>query len=1257
MKRATTIFILISLAAAGLFLPAGLQAQSLEVLCVCPDMTELGWMSLPACNSARLTRCGGGFSSADAGAVPNGGLLDAARVNALGLAAGGAFYTPRYGSGFASWYQNYDAFRSGWPEISWFSSSRPPMRKPGFVEAIVNKVRKVFVPKKQDPPTDEQISLEFKRWWIKPEELKKSDPTIGRLAGAVPAPENQNIDLNCSAKHGASIPPVYGMFFNSMYGGQAESTALKVERFPDGRAVYTDGSNTRWTYRPYGALGEKGDFYYRPPLGTSSRLVYGEIRKGRGYRVETAEGDVIEFAGASNGDVWLPSRFNAADGSWLTYDYAPNGLARITDMHGRYFAFERNAQGWPVSITDEQGRKTIFSYDSSGHATQITSSDGYVKRFGYDAGGLIASVKSGSLADERYTYDGKGRVLTSESEGGVNRLEHYYNDADSKTAITDGLGNRTEYSYINDNGQKLTTGVTDAMGGKVSLAYDANNNIAETTDQLGRVTKFARNANGDPETIVDALGSTSTIQYQAKMSYVDESGEHTEYYSRPLRIADALGRVTKLDYDSYGNPEKTEDSLGNKTSMKYDKAGHMLELRDAVGSTYKYEYTLGLTKSVDPLGRTTRYKRDADLHVTQLTDPLGRNTTFTYDLSGNVTSVTNPQGFVTKFSYDNGACPSCGGSQLSALTDPKGNTWAFNYDQYARLTETANPLGQKKTYQYDKISRVTEVKDPAGNITAYTYDALNRLTRRDIQTQAGEHSVTDYTYDAVGNLLSASNAASSVSFVYDALNRAVETTQTLGGKSYAISYTFDAVGNRTSMATPWGKYTYTYDALNRQTGIVNPQGITVTFSYDAVGRRTKKVVFKNAPEILAETTYAYDAAGQLLSIVNRAGGKVVDFTSYEYDDVGNRVKKEDQDGTIKYGYDASNRLITAEPVPLNMAEAEVFIYDKSGNRRYDRGAWDYKYDAANRLLENSTYTYTHDLNGNLTGRTNKNDNGTITYAYNPEQQLSEVITPEHRAQYKYDPLGRRIEKAVDGNIQRYVYDNEDIIAILDASSTPTETFTHGPGIDESLIMNKADGKNYFYHADGLGSIKAITDSDQIVEVYSYKAYGELTIKDYTGAVLAKSVIGNPYFFTARELDSESGQYYLRHRYYDWRRGAFTQEDPIGFKGRDSNIYRYVANAPVNYVDPYGTVLPLAVYPILIYTLWDAALNSTYVETKEGGVLTIPPPILWSTALPGLVGAQVTFKTKEYKGILINLPVGIDFLVPKPSMCPIESNTI
>ncbi|KAF0125550.1 MAG: RHS repeat-associated core domain-containing protein, partial [Elusimicrobia bacterium] len=79
----------------------------------------------------------------------------------------------------------------------------------------------------------------------------------------------------------------------------------------------------------------------------------------------------------------------------------------------------------------------------------------------------------------------------------------------------------------------------------------------------------------------------------------------------------------------------------------------------------------------------------------------------------------------------------------------------------------------------------------------------------------------------------------------------------------------------------------------------------------------------------------------------------------------------------------------------------------------------------------------------------------------------------------------------------------------------------------------------------------------------YQAYGKPVIILYDQAAA-----GNPYYFTARELDAETGLYYYRARYYDWHRGAFTQEDPIGLKG-GHNLYVYAYNHPVNYIDPSG----------------------------------------------------------------------------------------
>jgi RHS repeat-associated protein len=255
---------------------------------------------------------------------------------------------------------------------------------------------------------------------------------------------------------------------------------------------------------------------------------------------------------------------------------------------------------------------------------------------------------------------------------------------------------------------------------------------------------------------------------------------------------------------------------------------------------------------------------------------------------------------------------------------------------------------------------------------------------------------------------------------------------------------------------------------------------------------------------------------------------------------------------------------------------ETFNYDAVGNRTADAVMTSYQHNAANRLLENSSYTYAYDLNGNQTGQTAKADNAHTTYVYNSENQLIGATMPDGTvASYKYDPLGRRIEKAVTPpapltpQTVRYVYDNEDIIAVLDGNNNVVSNFTHGPGIDEPLIMKSSANANYYYHTDGLGSITALTnETGAIVETIEYQAYGKPIIKDHTGAVFDSSTVGTPYLFTAREFDSESGLYYYRARYYSAEIGRFLQEDPIGFMGGE-NLYSYVDNRPVNNLDPFG----------------------------------------------------------------------------------------
>ena len=119
----------------------------------------------------------------------------------------------------------------------------------------------------------------------------------------------------------------------------------------------------------------------------------------------------------------------------------------------------------------------------------------------------------------------------------------------------------------------------------------------------------------------------------------------------------------------------------------------------------------------------------------------------------------------------------------------------------------------------------------------------------------------------------------------------------------------------------------------------------------------------------------------------------------------------------------------------------------------------------------------------------------------------------------------------------------------------------GLGIDEPLEVQVGHG-SYYYSADGLGSVVALTKSNgsAVNTYFGYNTFG--------GMPAPTETVANPFRFTGREWDSETSLYYYRARYYDPLWGRFLSEDPAGFVSGD-NFYRYVGNDPVNLTDPSG----------------------------------------------------------------------------------------
>ena len=313
------------------------------------------------------------------------------------------------------------------------------------------------------------------------------------------------------------------------------------------------------------------------------------------------------------------------------------------------------------------------------------------------------------------------------------------------------------------------------------------------------------------------------------------------------------------------------------------------------------------------------------------------------------------------------------------------------------------------------------------------------------------------------------------------------------------------------------------------------------------------------------------ANGRLAQLTHTAGATPLADFGYGYNGVGNVTQIAELTQTRNFAYDDLQRLTAGGTA----AAPESYAYDPEGNRTASHLSASHTTDTANRLSEDDSFCYAYDLNGNLANKTAKVAGictGAVTsYTYDAQDQLIRIDFPDLTfAAYRYDGSGRRTEKDVNGSVTRYVYDFSAILLEYDGAASLLARYSHGQRVDQPLAVARdldssgafEAGEQFYYQADHQGSLRKVTDAaGQLVNSYDYDAYGNIEA--------SVEGIVNPFTYTGREFDAESGLYFYRARYYDPATGRFLSEDPIGFGGGDVNLYRYVFNNPANFTDPSG----------------------------------------------------------------------------------------
>jgi RHS repeat-associated protein len=414
----------------------------------------------------------------------------------------------------------------------------------------------------------------------------------------------------------------------------------------------------------------------------------------------------------------------------------------------------------------------------------------------------------------------------------------------------------------------------------------------------------------------------------------------------------------------------------------------------------------------------------------------------------------------------------------------------------------------------------------------------------------------------VGKIQQVTDPTGTYAFAYDNMGRLIGTSTQytfLPGHNFQNSYTYDAASNRTSLTAPDGSTnSYNYDTLNRLTMLTNSLTGQFGFGYDALNRRTQLT----RPNGI-NTNYNYDSVSHLLSVLHQAGSTTLDGASYGYDYAGNRTSKTNYlNGTTwNYGYDAIYELLyELLQVTQGGSTKESYSYDAVGNRLSSSAVPTYSYNSSNELTSNSSGSYTYDANGNTLS-----DPSGKSYSWDFENRLTQVVNPGvGTTTFRYDPFGRRIQKSGPLGTTNFLYDSANLLEEVDNSGGVLARYNQTRGLDEELSELRAGATSY-YEADGLGTITSLSNAAGVLaNTYSYDSYGRLTAS--TGTLV------NPFQYTGREFDSETGLYFNRARYFDPATGRWLSEDPIRFFG-DKNFYRYSLNNPVNYSDPSGLQAP------------------------------------------------------------------------------------
>jgi len=601
-------------------------------------------------------------------------------------------------------------------------------------------------------------------------------------------------------------------------------------------------------------------------------------------------------------------------------------IGGVTSPLGRRWRLENNPEGKLTGITNPAGLKLGVEYGSAGEVTRVTRQSHDFFDFSYHGDGQLAKVVHPDHTTTRLEYQTEGKL----------------------TAFTNRLGDTEQYEY------------------------DPAGNLIGIQDGDGNRTQFRYSVWNRPDTL----------------EYPDGSRERYEYspWGFVSRIVTGQDNVAEIENDGQGRPVKIRYSDGESLSFARDSEGRVLEARNAeIAVKYMYDAEGRVTEE-DQGGQVIKYQYDAAGVLTGLVYPSGETVEFGYDADLRLASVKDWNDGAHNFAYSRDdrsfthhlpnalvarVRQSAAGLPL-AITVAKVRSISAELPSSARNSaelpssmrrgpgggEAANLFSLE--YQYDEEDRVHAFTDSEFGSRQYFYDPEGQL----VSVKASDpEKAEDFAYDPAGNRLRATGAEAE----FNSLNQLVSQGN--------IRCDYDAAGNMTSLERSEGSWRFSWNSRNLLVRAEGPDGVVVTFGYDAFGRR----IWKRGPggevrfiwageqmvrEIVRDETgthtrdYLY-YPGTYTPLALRVDGKVYD---YHTDHLGTPRRLTDSEGQVVWSadYSAFGRVQTKVKTISNPLRFPGQYFDPETGLHYNR--FRYYSPALGRYLSRDPVSFLAGLN-------------------------------------------------------------------------------------------------------------------------------------------------------------------------------------------------------------------------------------------------------------------------------------------------------